>query len=214
MNIDIDPIEKAGLITRTVDTVDRDGKPAKRLTAARSYPTSIEDLWDTVTNVERIPRWFMPITGDLHVGGRFQLEGNAAGEVLACEPPRRFEITWEYGGEVSWVTVEFSGDPGGDQADLVLQHVAHVPDEMWDQFGPGAVGIGWDLGLMGLDLHITTGEAVSPEDVQSWDATPDAADFKSRSSTAWAEASIASGTDRADALASAERVTAFYTATE
>lgn len=36
----IDAIRKAGLVTRAVDTVDRDGKPAKLVTAGRTYATS------------------------------------------------------------------------------------------------------------------------------------------------------------------------------
>jgi uncharacterized protein YndB with AHSA1/START domain len=212
--MEIDAIKKAGLITRTVDTVDRDGKPAKLLTAARAYPTAIEDLWDALTDIERIPRWFLPITGDLHPGGRFQLEGNAEGEILACDPPRRFEITWEYGGEVSWVTVELSGDPGAAEAHLELQHLAHVPDDLWDQYGPGAVGIGWDLGLMGLDLHLSSGEALDPEQVRAWGTSADARAFIVESSTAWGTASIAGGADAVVARASAERVTDFYTVAE
>jgi uncharacterized protein YndB with AHSA1/START domain len=212
--MEIDPVEKAGLVTRTVDTVDRDGRPAKLLTAVRTYATSVDDLWDALTNIERIPRWFLPITGDLQPGGRYKLEGNAEGEVLACDPPRRFEITWEYGGETSWVTVVLSGDPAANEAHLELQHLAHVPDEFWDQYGPGATGIGWDLALMGLDLHLTTGEILDREEVARWETSPNAHAFVSRCSSAWCEASIAGGTDPCDARASAERVTGFYTATE
>ena len=207
----IDAIDKAGLVMRSVDTVDRDGKSATLLTAARTYATTIDDLWDAVTNVERIPRWFLPITGDLRPGGRYQLEGNAAGEVLECDPPRRFEITWEYGGEISWVTVELTGDPGEDEARLELRHLAHVPDDVWDQYGPGAVGIGWDLGLMGLDLHLTSGDDVDPEEVRNWESTPDARSFIARSSAAWVDASIAGGTDPEVARAAGDRVTSFYT---
>jgi uncharacterized protein YndB with AHSA1/START domain len=42
-----------------------------------------------------IPRWFLPIAGDLRLGGRFQLEGNAGGEITECRPPRRLAVTWE-----------------------------------------------------------------------------------------------------------------------
>jgi uncharacterized protein YndB with AHSA1/START domain len=210
----IDAIEKAGLVTRTVEAVDRDGRPAKLLTAARTYPTAIEDLWDAVTNIERIPRWFLPITGELRVGGRYQLEGNAAGEVLECDPPRRFEITWELGGDTSWVTVVLSGEPGAAEARLELRHLAHVPDEMWDQYGPGGVGIGWDLALMGLDLHLSTGGSLDHAEVERWSGSPAGRDFVVRSSTAWGEASIAGGTEPGTARASAERVTGFYTASE
>jgi uncharacterized protein YndB with AHSA1/START domain len=212
--MEIDTLSKAGLVARTLDTVDRDGRPAKRITATRTYPTSVEDLWDAVTNIERIPRWFLPVTGDLRPGGRYQLEGNAGGEVLECEPPRRFEITWEMGDDTSWVTVELTGDPGGDEAHLELRHVAHVPDEFWDQFGPGAVGVGWDGALVGLDLHLTSGEAVDPDEFRSWEATAEGAAFMAASSAAWAEAAIASGVDPEVARGWEERVAAFYTPTE
>ena len=212
--MEIDTLTKAGLVARTLDTVDRDGKPAKRITAARTYPTSVEDLWDAVTNIDRIPRWFLPVTGDLHPGGRYQLEGNAGGEVLECEPPRRFEITWEMGDDTSWVTVELTGDPGGDEAHLELRHVAHVPDEFWDQFGPGAVGVGWDGALVGLDLHVSSGKSVDPEEFRSWEATAEGAAFMRASSTAWAEAAIAAGVDPEVARGWEERVAAFYTPTE
>ena len=29
-----------------------------------------------------------PISGDLRLGGRYQLQGNAGGEILVCEPPQ------------------------------------------------------------------------------------------------------------------------------
>ena len=212
--MEIDPIEQAGIVRRTVDTVDRDGKPAKLITAARTYATSIEDLWDALTNIERIPRWFLPITGELHPGGRYKLEGNAEGEVLACDPPRHFEITWEYGGDTSWLTIELSGDPAAKEAHLELRHLAHVPDDLWEQYGPGATGVGWDLALMGLDLHLSSGDVLDAEEVRAWESSPNARDFIVHSSSAWCEASIAGGTEPSDARASAERVKSCYTATE
>src|SRR5690606_24541757 len=133
--------------------------------------------------------------------------------ILSCEPPRRFEITWEYGGETSWVTVELSGEPGGEEAELELRHLAHVPDDFWDQYGPGAVGIGWDLGLVGLDLHVSSGEALDREEVRGWETSPNAREFITRSSAAWRDASVAGGTDPEAASASAERVTGFYLGT-
>src|SRR6476619_4582258 len=63
----------------------------------RTYDAPVEDVWDAVTNPERISRWFLPISGDLRLGGRYQLEGNAGGEILACEQPRRYRVTWVYG---------------------------------------------------------------------------------------------------------------------
>ena len=73
-----------------MSSLERDGQPARAVTLARSYATTVEDLWDAVTNGERILRWFLPISGELAPGGRYQLEGNAGGVITACEPPITF----------------------------------------------------------------------------------------------------------------------------
>ena len=211
MNID-ETLAQAGLITRTVGVTDRDGRSAKTLTTSRVYPTALEDLWDAVTNPGRIPRWFLPVSGDLELGGRYALEGNASGSILECEPPRRFLITWEYGGDTSWVTVELTAEDSGTRVELT--HTAHVPDEMWDQYGPGATGIGWDLGLLGLGLYLS-GETTAPAtEMAGWEASPEGRVFVKSASDAWAEASIEAGTDVEAAHASASKVTAFYTGAE
>ena len=92
----------------------------------------------------------MPISGDLRKGGSFQLEGNAGGDILECERPRRFRVT--FGGEASFFEIRLS--PTGDGATtLELEHT--VPIEM-AQSGAGAlwVGPGWDGGLLGLALFL------------------------------------------------------------
>jgi uncharacterized protein YndB with AHSA1/START domain len=86
---------------------------ARVVTIRRVYDTTVEDLWDACTNPERIPRWFLPVSGDLREGGRYQLEGNAGGTISRCDPPTGFDATWEYGGEVSWIELRLSADPSG-----------------------------------------------------------------------------------------------------
>ena len=95
--------ENLSAVDRSVSSVVRDGQPAHAVILSRSYPTSLEDLWDAVTNADRIPRWFLPISGDLELGGSYQLEGNAGGRITACQPPSQYAITWEFGGFISWV---------------------------------------------------------------------------------------------------------------
>ena len=199
-----------GTMTRALSTIERDGRPARALVATRSYDTSIDDLWDALTNAERIPRWFLPISGDLRPGGRYKLVGNASGEVTRCEPPREFELTWEMMGQVSWVVVRLSSE-AKERTMLRLEHIAHVPDDMWDQFGPGAVGVGWDQALFGLDQHFRTSPRVRPEDAMTWVASDEGRAFIRQSSDAWGDASIAAGTDSTAARAAAERTRAFYT---
>ena len=116
---------------------------------SRSYATTLDDLWDACTNAERIPRWFLPVSGDLRLGGRYQFEGNAGGTIERCDPPRSVDATWEFGGDVSWVELRLVPE-SEERTRLELEHVAHVDEERWAQFGPGAVGVGWDGGVLGL----------------------------------------------------------------
>jgi uncharacterized protein YndB with AHSA1/START domain len=162
------------------------------VTITRTYDGEVADVWDALTNPERIPRWFLPIEGDLHVGGHYQLEGNAGGTVTACDPPRSFAATWELGGMMSWIEVTL--EPDGDRTRFRLEHVAPVGDH-WGEFGPGAVGIGWELGLLGLVLHLASGEAVDPAEFLAWSASDEGRRFATLSGTAWGEADAASGTD-------------------
>jgi uncharacterized protein YndB with AHSA1/START domain len=206
----IDIAKKIGATTRQISRREHNGQAAYVLVAARVYDTDQNDLWDALTNADRIPKWFLPITGDLRLGGSYQLEGNAGGDITACEPPEHLALTWGMHGQVSWVDLKLSARAEG-RTELRLEHVAHVPPEMWDEFGPGAVGIGWDLALLGLDLHYTEGTAVDPKAAAAWMASDEGKNFIRRSSDAWCEASVASGTDRQAARAAADKVAAMYT---
>jgi len=184
---------------------------ARVITIRRVYDTTVEDLWDACTNPERIPRWFLPVSGDLREGGRYQLEGNASGTISRCDAPTAFDATWEYGGDVSWIELRLSPDPSGG-AVFTLEHIAHVDDERWVQFGPGAVGVGWDLGLLGLGLHLASGgEQVDAAEFMTWSGSDEGKAFIAASSAAWGEASAAAGTDAELARACAARTTSFYT---
>jgi uncharacterized protein YndB with AHSA1/START domain len=84
--MEIDVARVLGLVTRSVTNFEKDGKPASTVTLTRLYETSVDDLWDAVTSPQRIPRWFLPVEGDLQLGGRYQLKGNAGGTITACTP--------------------------------------------------------------------------------------------------------------------------------
>jgi uncharacterized protein YndB with AHSA1/START domain len=211
--MEIDIAKHIGAVSREVASRDVEGRPARVVVATRTYDTTADDVWDAITNAERIPRWFLPISGDLRLGGRYQLQGNAGGEITQCEPPRHLAVTWEFGGNVSWVTVRLADDPNGGTR-LELEHVAHVPDEMWNQYGPGAVGVGWDMALVGLAEHIATGAAIDRQAAEAWPTSENGKQFVTRASDDWSRASIAAGTDETAAKGAAKRTTAFYTGTE
>lgn len=196
--------EQRAVRPRTVE-----GREARSIVVARTYDTTVEDLWDACTNAERIPRWFLPVTGDLRVGGRYQLEGNAGGAIQTCDPPQSFTATWEYGEGMSWIEVRIA--PDGDGARFELEHISMADDETWAQYGPGAAGIGWDLGLLGLTLHLASGEQVDSDEFMAWSTSPEGKRFMAGSSDAWCDAAIAAGAPEAEAKEAAQRVVAFYT---
>ena len=187
---------------------ERGGQPARAVTLSRSFAATVADLWDAVTNADRIPRWFVPVSGELKRGGRYQLEGNAGGVITACKPPVHFAVTWEFGGVVSWVEVRVSDD-GAGRARLTLTHIQHLSDH-WDTYGAGAVGVGWELGLLGLAIHIADPAEPMPEEA-AFAASSDGRAFITGSSDGWAQAAIAFGTDPGAARSRASQTTAFYT---
>ena len=197
-----------GAVERSVASLERDGQPARAVTLSRSYATTVDDLWDAVTNAERLPRWFLPVSGELELGGRYQLEGNAGGVITECDRPSHFGLTWEFGGDVSWVEVRLSDD-GAGLARLTLTHTAHL-SEHWTEYGPGAAGVGWEFGVLGLALHVT--QPNDPKlDEEAFGASSDGKALITGSSEAWGHAAIAAGTDPDAARAAARRTTAFYT---
>lgn len=207
MNIDVE--RHLGSVERRVASLERDGKPARAVTLSRTYDTTVDDLWDALTNAERLPRWFLPVSGDLEPGGRYQLEGNAGGSITACDPPSHLALTWEMHGDVSWVEVRLAVEDG-DRALLTLTHTAYVSDH-WETYGPGAVGVGWDLGLLGLALHIANPDLEKVADENEFAASPEGKAFIVGSSDDWCRAAIAFGTDAGEAHEAAERTRAFYT---
>lgn len=204
-------------VTHQINSVSRQvGKrvfkagEARVVTVSQIYDASLDDVWDACTNAERLPRWFAPVTGELRLGGRYQVQGNASGTIERCDPPKGFFATWEFGGDVSWIELRLTPD-GDERTRFELEHIAHVDDERWAQFGPGAVGVGWDLAVMGLATHLSSGAAVDPAEAEAWATSEEGIRFITLSSEGWYAASVASGEEEQAAREAADRTTAFYT---
>jgi uncharacterized protein YndB with AHSA1/START domain len=206
MSFDI--ADHLGAVRREVRNLNKDGQPAKAVIATRLYATTPADLWDALTQPERLKRWFAPVSGDLRLGGRYQVEGNADGTITGCDPGKRMELTWEFGGAVTWVNVSLTPQDGGTL--LELEHIAHISPH-WDQFGPGAVGVGWELGLLGLAAHFERpGDDVRAEGTGGWETSDEARQLVRAASAGWGEAAIAAGEDIAPARKAAEATRRFY----
>jgi uncharacterized protein YndB with AHSA1/START domain len=193
----IDIAEQIGAISREVSRQHTESGETVAVTMQRRYPADPADVWQAITDPERVRRWFLPLTGDLREGGNFELEGNASGDIVKCEPPRHLVVT--FGGESSIVDVQLSGD--GQQTLLKLTH--SVPVELAGS-GAGAlyVGPGWDGALMGIALYLA-GEA--PEDPVAAANSPQVQDFNVSSIKEWVASIEASGTADGDAISAAQQ---------
>ena len=61
------------------------------------YGTGIDDLWQALTDPDRLASWYGQVEGDLRPGGQFRLhvedaDSDATGGVEACEPPQRLQV--------------------------------------------------------------------------------------------------------------------------
>jgi uncharacterized protein YndB with AHSA1/START domain len=205
-------------ITRELDAVQREvtdaqlpSGAARTIRLQRDYDAPIEDVWDALTDPERIGRWFLPISGDYRLGGTYQFEGNAGGDIVACERPNRLKVTWVYGPvaegtDPSEVEIRLSTVDGGAMR-FDFRHTATVPEEMWTQFGPGAVGVGWDGGVLGLSLYLRGG---SIGDSEAWQVSEEGREFYKRASEAWGRANLAAGADPDTAAQGVANTTQFY----
>ncbi|WP_299520844.1 SRPBCC family protein [uncultured Serinicoccus sp.] len=205
-----DLIQELAMVDRSVGEGSVPAGPAQVVTLSRRYATTPAQLWDALTDPDRLSRWFLPVEGELSLGGRYAFTGNAGGVIRACEPHRRLLVTWEMGPtgpeDASLVEVVLEEDaqaPGSTV--LTLTHRAQTPPEMWDQLG--AVGVGWDGALLGLALHVAGGELPSMEDL---DRDPAVREFNVASARAWGEAQLAAGTDPEVVEANVAATTAFY----
>lgn len=190
----IDTTTQIDAIHREVAKVSAESGEVVSVLLRREYTAPVEDVWNAVTNPERMKRWFMPVSGDLREGGDFQLEGNASGRILRCDPPRLLRTT--FGAETSIVEVRLTAD-GDNATTLELEHT--VPIEFAGS-GAGAlyVGPGWDGAVMGLGLYL--GGHV-PDDPVAAANSPETVAFNRESIRTWTSVIEASGTASAEEIA-------------
>lgn len=208
MAIDIDIASHLGAVSRVVEDRVHDGQAIRVVIASRAYDTDIEDLWDALTNTERLPRWFAPVEGELKPGGWFKVKNNAHGSITACDAPRSFSATWEFGPAVSWINVMLKPTKDGG-THLTLEHLC-PPNDHWTKFGPGAVGVGWELGLLGLGMHMRSRVARDTFDEHAFGVSDEGKGFVRATGAGWIAADIAGGEDASEATKRGQRTIHFY----
>jgi uncharacterized protein YndB with AHSA1/START domain len=193
----IDIPQEIGAISRKVAQQASASGATVVVTVSRRLTARIEDVWAALTDPERVRRWFLPLTGDLRAGGTYQLEGNASGEIVTCEPPNHLAIT--FGGASSLVDLHLSAE--GEQTLLEFDHT--VPVEMaGSTAGALYVGPGWDGALLALGRYL---DPRLTEDPLVGADSPESQTFSAESIEAWSTIISASGTTDADAIATARK---------
>ncbi|MGW7295200.1 SRPBCC domain-containing protein [Streptomyces xiamenensis] len=168
---------------------------ARTILIRRHLPAWVVDVWDAVTDPGRLSQWFLPVTGELELGGAFRIEGNASGEILRCEAPNLLAVTWNFGtGPSSELMLRLADVSRGETA-LELEQ-APIPDlidmdgrrldPVLNDYETGLFGLGtgWELALISL-ARFLGGEPIT--DPATWEEAPEVQNFAVRSGDLWAQ---------------------------
>ncbi|MGP4018416.1 SRPBCC family protein [Saccharopolyspora sp. 5N708] len=189
----IDIATQVTAVQRVVCQHSIDGGERVSVLLRRNYTAPIKDVWNALAEPDQLRRWFLPVTGELREGGRFQLEGNAGGEILRCETPRLLKMT--FGMDTSVVELRLSEVDVGTGFEMMHS----VPMEVaGSAAGALFVGPGWDVSLLGLELFLR-GE-IFPDPVE-WQNSAEVQRFSQQTIKAWAAAAEDSGTADGDQIA-------------
>ena len=144
-----------GTITRTGDDAE--------VVFDRVYDTDAADLWETLTDPERLALWFARVDGDLREGGRFTIHFDDDDvpecRITSCDAPRAYRWEWSRATHTSLVTVAV--EPDGDSA---RQHLTHTRLSSSSAAGYAA---GWDVYLRRLD-ELVAGREVQDTWSEDW----------------------------------------------
>ncbi len=201
-----------GATFRKVGESQRDGKTTRIVCASCTYPTSQQDLWSALTEKERLCRWFAEVSGNLEPGGDYAIKDNADGKITACEPPKSLALTWEFGSNVSWVSVTV--EEAKDGSLLTLEHEMPTDpgsEAHWAQFGPGATGVGWDMAFIGLDVHLSGDDQSILDAGVAWAEGEQGKATLRTWAEEWGKAHVKAGTPAETANDMANRTAGFYT---
>lgn len=139
-------------------TITPDGD-TYRLVYEDVYATDIDDLWNAVTDAERLGRWMAVYRGDLSLGGEWTAQDGdgepwSRGRVTSCDAPHSFTTTWQAEQEdPTDLVVRLAPSDGGTR--LTLEHTG-VTSIFY--------GAGWQVYLEQLRQLIAAPESTFSEE--------------------------------------------------
>jgi uncharacterized protein YndB with AHSA1/START domain len=184
---------------REIDYRETPESRVRSLLIRREYDAEIVDVWDAITDPERLRRWFLPVTGDLREGGTFQLKDNAGGEIRRCDAPNLLAVTWAYGDTpASDVEIRLSETAGVTRLELHHAPVAETIDFGGRDIDPvlndaetgvWGLGAGWEMGAIALTSYL---KGEFPADTAAAEMSPELLEAANRISAAWSDVVAAS----------------------
>lgn len=143
----------------------------------RTFPASVEQLWETCTKPVMLARWYGAVSGDLRLGGSVELQDVAAScEVLRCDAPNRLDVTWVDGDETT--VVKLSLRTVDDGAELTLEQLGFLAPRA------GGHGSGWEREFGRLEMFLAGGSKLDRNDdpvvstASRWDDLPEEYDVR------------------------------------
>lgn len=114
----------------------RHSSDGAKVTFDQAFRAPAAELWDAVTNPDRLERWFARVDGDLVERGHFtiHLDGDDVPlcHLIECSPGRQFAFEWPMQ-QQTLVTVKVL--PDGKHSRLELHHERLVPTSA-PRYGP------------------------------------------------------------------------------
>lgn len=163
-----------------------DAGEARVAVFTRTYDATVDDVWDACTNPERLRRWYVPVTGDLRPGGRFEQAMMGSGQIVRCEAPAFLKLSLGGGRD----EIELRLAAGADAASTVLelQHATtfdehEIGGRMYDAIF--CMGGGYYPRLAALGLHLC-GELPGDYDTLRFHENPEVRPIIERGSAAMA----------------------------
>jgi uncharacterized protein YndB with AHSA1/START domain len=138
----------AGRVTGSLRSID-DRRGAVRMESV--FDTDPDDLWDAMTDPQRLERWIAKVDGDLRVGGvvhaRFTSGWEGPGRIEVCDAPHRLLARMSPDTPEETV-IEATITPEGSASRLVLEERGILLSEI------AGHGAGWHAHIQDLGSHL------------------------------------------------------------
>jgi uncharacterized protein YndB with AHSA1/START domain len=109
-----------------------------RVSFVRELPASPDQVWDALTDPERLARWLTATSLEPRVGGAVEhdFDGDVVtGTIEVWEPPRSLAYSWIFSdGTASQLRIDLAPSPAGTE--LTLRHTG-LPDRIATGYGAG-----------------------------------------------------------------------------